>query len=253
MAGPRRTLTINQANLDHGHIYLTGCIDIFPADVMGGPNKATSAPSSVQIDFGSGQVTTDVVSKRKIFRSRGWVRRFFAENNLTAGDSVVLEQVAPYSYRISAEPLELTCLSIQQPWVDLILDGKKQIENRTWPWTGAQELLKAGKKVTLGIHVSSSLNIWRSLTASQRQLFAPGWSDAGVTGGVVVGIVDVVRVCQWNELPPAMQRHKYTLKEFAWHWELTNPRRLLTPVRWPGNASLFKVSIPRHLLPAGAV
>jgi hypothetical protein len=251
MAALRRYLTINQANLDHGHIYLAGCMDLFPTDVVGGANKAAAAPKTVQIDFGSGQVSTDVVGNKKIFRQRGWLRRFFADNNLTSGDQVVLERLGPYSYRVAAEPLELTCLSIQQPWADLILDGKKQIENRNWPWTYAQDLLKAGKKVTMGIHVSSSLTIWRDLNEAQRQYYADGWSDeAAFAGGVVAGIADVVRICRWKDLPPHLQRHRYTQKEFAWHWELANPRRLREPFRWPGNTRTFTATVPRRFLPA---
>src|SRR5687768_6443025 len=130
MAGSRRILTITQANLDHAHVYLATCMDLFPPDAIGGANKALAAPKTVQVDYGSGQVTTDIVAKRKIFRQRAWLRRFFADNNLAAGDRVVLERIAPYAYRVSAEPLELTCLSIQQPWADLILDGTKLVENR---------------------------------------------------------------------------------------------------------------------------
>lgn len=254
MAALRRVLTINQANVDHGHIYLAECMDFFPSDVVGGANKAAAAPRTVVIDYGSGQVNTDIVGNKKIFRRRGWVRKFFAANNLASGDRVILERLGPYVYRVVAEPVELTCLSIQQPWADLILDGKKQIENRNWPWTYAQYLLKSGKKVTLGIHVSSSLSIWQSLDAARRQYFAPGWSEeAGVAGGVVAGIADVVRICQWKDLPQQLQRHKYTQKEFAWHWELANPRRLREPFRWPGNTRTFAAQVPRRLLPTDAV
>jgi hypothetical protein len=249
MAGPKRYLTIKPANLKNAHLYLTRCMDFFPSDVVGGANKTSAAPKTIHIDHGSGQVNTDIVRDKKIFRQRGWLRRFFAENNLAPGDRVMLERLGPYAYRVSAEPLELTCLSIQQPWADLILDGKKQIENRNWPWTYAQELLKAGRKVTLGIHVSSYLSIWRSLGEAQRQYYARGWSDTGVAGGVVAGIVDVVRICRWNDLPQHLQRHKYTQKEFAWHWELVNPRRLREPFRWPGNTRTFTAHIPRRLLP----
>lgn len=249
MAAARRYLTINQANLDHGHIYLAECMDFFPAAAVGGANKKTAAAKTVQIDFGSGQADTDVVGNKKIFRLRGWVRRFFRENNLTPGDRVVLERTGPYSYRVSAEPLELTCLSIQQPWADLILDGVKQIENRNWAWTDAQERLKAGEKVSLGIHVSSSMNIWLGLDEAQRQRYAPGWAGEA-NGGVVAGIVDVVRICQRKDLPEHLQRHKYTQREYTWHWELANPRKLRTPFQWPGNTRTFTAQVPRRLIPA---
>jgi hypothetical protein len=251
MAAPKRYLTLKQSNLSHGHIYLAECMDLFPSDVVGGANKKSAALKAVQIDFGSGSVDTDVVGNKKIFRRRGWVRRFFAENHLRAGDRIVLERLKPYSYRVSAEPLRLTCISIQQPWADLILDGVKQIENRNWAWTDAHERVKAGEKVVLGIHVSSSRNIWQGLDEKQRQYFAPEWHDESSTcGGVVAGMVDVVRISKWQDLPEHLQRHKYTLAEYTWHWELANPRRLLAPLRWPGNTRTFTAQVPRRLVPA---
>jgi hypothetical protein len=252
MAGTRRYLTINQANLDHGHIYLAECMDLFPSDAVGGANKKSLAARTVQVDYGSGHVNTDVVGNKKILRRRGWVRSFFRENNLHAGDRVVLERLGPYSYRLSAEPLELTCISIQQPWADLILEGKKLVENRNWPWTSAQDDLQAGKKVTLGIHVSNSLTIWQGLADAQRRHFAGNWREGtGTSGGVVAGIVDLTRICRWKELSNELQSHKYTLKEFTYHWVLANPRRLLEPFPWPGNTRTFRVEIPRRLAPAG--
>jgi hypothetical protein len=125
------------------------------------------------------------------------------------------------------------------------------VENRNRPWTDAQVSLKAGNKVTLGIHVSSSLTIWRRMSAPERQHFAPGWNDeASPTGGAVAGMVDVIQICQWADLPRHLQSHQYTQKEYSWHWVFANPRRLREPVQWPGQTSLFKVNVPRRLMPA---
>jgi hypothetical protein len=80
MAIVTRSVTLTRANLDYGHIYPTGCIDIFPPDAMGGANKSFAAPRTVQVDFGSGVVDTDIVEGKRIFRGRSWVREFLTQN-----------------------------------------------------------------------------------------------------------------------------------------------------------------------------
>lgn len=99
MALTVRYITITQGNLNNNHFSLTKIIDIFPQDVIGGPNKShTGQP--VCIECGNETIATDIADK-KIFRRRGWVRRFFEENCVKPGDQVCLEQLAPYQYRIS--------------------------------------------------------------------------------------------------------------------------------------------------------
>jgi hypothetical protein len=56
-------------------------------------------------------VETDIVSDKKIFRKRGWVRRFCAANQLQAGDKVLLEQLSPYLYRVSRAVEEIAAVA----------------------------------------------------------------------------------------------------------------------------------------------
>jgi hypothetical protein len=141
-----RHLTLTQANIANAHIYLTECMDIFPPDALGGASKSDAAARKVEIECGSQVVQTDVVREKRIFRHRGWVRRFFSESRIAAGHRVLLEQLEPYRYRISKEPCtSVKCLSIQQPWVDLIFDRKKLVENRSRPWKEAMQNLGAGR------------------------------------------------------------------------------------------------------------
>jgi hypothetical protein len=35
----RRFLTITEGNLNNNHLYLSGLMDMFPDDVVGGPNR----------------------------------------------------------------------------------------------------------------------------------------------------------------------------------------------------------------------
>jgi hypothetical protein len=102
MAGQRiGEIEINEANLTHSHFYLHAIFERFPADAVGGSNKASAARRMVTIDWGGPEpVVTDLDGKKKFFRVRGWVRSFFEMNDASAGDLVLVEQIAPYHYRV---------------------------------------------------------------------------------------------------------------------------------------------------------
>jgi hypothetical protein len=102
MAIQRCYLTITEGNLNNNHLYLSKVLDIFPRDVIGGCNKLLVASRTIRIEWGNQAVETDIVSDKKIFRKRGWMARFYEANRLQPGDKVLLEQVSPYVYRLSA-------------------------------------------------------------------------------------------------------------------------------------------------------
>lgn len=108
MAIVSRLLTITQGNLDNSHFYLTEVMDMFPDDALGGPDESQSAPRAVRVLWGNESVDTDIVRDKHIFRRRGWVRQFFSSNRVTAGDHILLEQLEPYSYRVSCVPTAAT-------------------------------------------------------------------------------------------------------------------------------------------------
>jgi hypothetical protein len=102
MAIQRCYLTITEGNLNNYHLYLSKVLDMFPSDVIGGRNKLHVASRTVRIEWGNQVVETDIVGDKKIFRKRGWMARFYEANRLQPGDKVLLEQVSPYVYRLSA-------------------------------------------------------------------------------------------------------------------------------------------------------
>lgn len=92
---------ITQANVEHSHIYLRGVFDQFPADAIGGSNKASMAPRQVSVDYGGGApIMTDLDGSKKFFRNRSLAREFFVLHSARAGDFAVLERFASYQYRL---------------------------------------------------------------------------------------------------------------------------------------------------------
>ena len=96
------TTEITQGNIDNNHIYLRGFFEKFPADAVGGSNRAAAAQREIAVDWGGAVVVmTDLDGAKRFFRKRGWIREFFERNGARAGDMVTVEEVAPYSYRVA--------------------------------------------------------------------------------------------------------------------------------------------------------
>lgn len=94
-------VSLTEGNVANNHIYLRSFFDRFPADAIGGSNKASAAKRDITVDWGGGEpIQTDLDSAKKIFRARGWIGAFFKMNRATAGDRIVVEETAPYRYRV---------------------------------------------------------------------------------------------------------------------------------------------------------
>ncbi|MGY3138429.1 hypothetical protein ACVWZM_009111 [Bradyrhizobium sp. USDA 4501] len=93
---------ITDGNIANNHIYLRSFFDRFPADAIGGSNKATRAKRDLTIDWGGAEpVQTDLDGEKKFFRARGWIGAFYQLHRARAGDRVVVEEIAAYRYRVS--------------------------------------------------------------------------------------------------------------------------------------------------------
>ena len=95
---------LSGGNIRNNHFKLTAFLDRFPEDSIGGSNKASRAAKQLVIDWGGASPAhTDIDGIKKLFRSRSWVRNFFEATRAKAGDTVIIEQSGPYSYRVRLE------------------------------------------------------------------------------------------------------------------------------------------------------
>jgi len=101
-------ITLTDANLRQGHLYLGGCLAQFPADSVGPASSRDGLGKLLHLDVEglSSPVLTDLPVDRRsgkprgIFRKRAWLREFFSAHGLKAGDSVIIEQSERYRYSI---------------------------------------------------------------------------------------------------------------------------------------------------------
>jgi hypothetical protein len=145
----------------------------------------------------------------------------------------------------------LKCLSTQQPFTELILSGRKRVENRSWTWMKDRDWAREGP-VLLGIHASTKMAV---LADEDLDDLFPGWDEGDgipVPVGSVVGVVDLVTICRACDLPEALRGHDFVNDDPGnWCWVLSNPRRLAEPFPATGNARLFNVDVPDERLPHG--
>lgn len=127
----------------------------------------------------------------------------------------------------------MKALSIRQPWADLILQGKKTLELRTWT---------VSHRGPLAIHAS--------LTVDEPACRAHGIDPRHVSAGVVLGVVELIDVISLDEA--AFKAHAAQhLSTQPFHpplyaWELANPHLLEKPVSYTGRMGLFNV--PHELI-----
>lgn len=135
-------------------------------------------------------------------------------------------------------------LSIRQPWAELILQGRKTIELRTWQTHYRGAIL---------IHAGGNLE--------QDGCEAYGIDPAEITRGAIVGTVDIVDMVTFDTDSFAAMRDQH-LDLGDWPgdvlgWRLANPQRLETPIPMRGRLGLFEVpeevlegaSVPEYLTP----
>lgn len=155
----------------------------------------------------------------------------------------------------------MRALTVRQPWASLIMDGRKNVENRT------QRTRHRGPIV---LHAGA-----RKVTAAD---YVPGEGMWALPLGAALGIVDIV-ACHHavgcdslyralpgdggggsaithtdTLIPPTPGTAAHTCNpEFAlpdrWHWQLVVVRTFPTPIPWPGKLGMW--DFPDEMIPEG--
>lgn len=95
---------LSTGNLNNNHFYLTDFLNAFPSDTIGGKNADQAAEGSLTIEWGGPTPEiSDIDLSKRMFRKRGWVRKFFAASGAKEGDIVVVSLIAPYHVHVGLE------------------------------------------------------------------------------------------------------------------------------------------------------
>lgn len=122
----------------------------------------------------------------------------------------------------------MKALSIHQPWAELILQGRKSIELRTW---------RTNYRGRFAIHAGQ--------TVEEEACIAYGLDPARVVRGALVGTVQLADILRLDEAAWAVLRDQHlSLRDFPgpmFGWRLADPQRLPRPIPLRGRMSLFNV------------
>jgi ASCH domain-containing protein len=125
----------------------------------------------------------------------------------------------------------MKCLSVLQPYADLIVKGKKTIELRTWNTKFRGEVL---------VHAPSKIK-----TDVCMKL---GIDETKLRTGVIIGKVEIYDVKTYgsiSELKTDYKKH-FAAEEFLHHkygFLLKNPKELRVPIPYKGNLGFFNVKL----------
>jgi len=124
-------------------------------------------------------------------------------------------------------------LSVRQPWADLIVDGVKDVENRTW---------KTNIRGRILIHAAKRVEHWVVPKVSM-YLGVESSFDYHPVVGAIIGSVEIVDC--WNKflLRTSDVRHKNRWFSGPFGFVMTNAERFRNPVSCPGRQGFFNVDL----------
>ncbi len=122
--------------------------------------------------------------------------------------------------------MAMKALSLRQPWAELILQGRKTIETRTW---------RTAHRGVFGLHAA-----WHVDSEAAARF---GMEPESLTSGALVGTAEIVEMIEFDEgLWEALRDQHLVadpLPDNRVGWRLAAPRRLLRPVPLRGLPGLF--------------
>lgn len=119
-------------------------------------------------------------------------------------------------------PLPTVAISILQPWAWFIVNGFKDVENRTWPTRfRGPVLIHTGKKFNVeGVHADAQFAIEAARAQGHVLPSKLTLQDfKGQTGGIV-GVATITGCLQGHDSPWASR------ETGTWHWTITDARPL---------------------------
>lgn len=103
--GDWRLVSLTAANVKpkNNHIYLSSCLDFFPADSVGGTNERDSGVA-LSVKFCPGPfVQTDIAGDKKFLRARSEVGEFFRLTKAAKDQQVRITYIGPRAYVFEIE------------------------------------------------------------------------------------------------------------------------------------------------------
>lgn len=111
------TIQLTPAAHKHGNLYLSRCgKDFFPEDSFGesSAKKGHGTPVTLKVYGLESTISTDIAKDKKIFRQRGWVKKFVKVNNLNMNDTIIINRIALRKYLITPEKTSSDLVTLEE-------------------------------------------------------------------------------------------------------------------------------------------
>ena len=112
-----RVIQLTPAAHKHGNLCLRHCGEgFFPKDSFGesSAKKGRGTPVALKIYGLETTISTDIPRDKKIFRHRGWVKKFLKVNNLNVNDTIVINRIASRKYLITPNRTTSDLLKLEE-------------------------------------------------------------------------------------------------------------------------------------------
>lgn len=124
-------------------------------------------------------------------------------------------------------PAELRVLTVRQPWAWALIEGLKDIENRSWQTSRRGSiLLHAGAAKPSAVDMAKA-------SARAGRVMPVDEPRGAIIGAIKIAGIHSYDQCQ-GQCSPWAERED-------WHWEITEPMRLPTPVPATGALNLWRL------------
>lgn len=126
----------------------------------------------------------------------------------------------------------MKCLSVSQPFADLIISGKKIIELRNWNTKFRGEFL---------IHAPIKI---RKEDCKRLKI------NKKLVTGAIIGKVEIYKVKEYSSVKEIKAEQKFHLASKNFHYRtygfmLKNAKLFRIPIPWKGQLGFFEVSLPK--------
>lgn len=159
----------------------------------------------------------------------------------------------------------MKAITIKQPWASLIVEGIKDIENRTWPCPekyigkrvlvhASQSWTKSSAEICLSIpHVKEAIERLGMIHKyDDESIGYKGYSFSGLTCGAIIGSVEIVdcvvnhssiwaeKSLDCNDCPDVGACCDGKCPHIIHNWVLANPIKFPEPIPYKGKLSFWE-------------
>lgn len=133
-------------------------------------------------------------------------------------------------------------ITIKQPWASLIVEGIKDVENRTWPTKfRGRVLVHAGLKIDQSYFTEKIWDIPTDIQQKGKEAILKGMPTGAIIGSVEIVDCVINHPSIWAEkCEPIYKYGTDKIVQATYNWVLANPIKFTKPIPAKGKLSFWE-------------